>query len=158
MAELRHSSSIGSRVTASPRKRDDVVASSSPLVPDSAPNVGDDDDDYRGRYPRDRFRSFFSSHLQPLFPFFFSDESRSHPHKFKISLFLLVVVILSLVVLISSVVHRLVRLHFIDLKIHTYAYVSHPNLLTGSSFLLCSSLDISMLSKDFVILISSKLL
>ncbi|KAL3368522.1 hypothetical protein AABB24_009402 [Solanum stoloniferum] len=107
MAELRHSSSIGNRVTASPRKRDDVTASSSPLVPDSAPNVDDDDDDYRGRYPRDRFRSFFSSHLQPLFPFFFPDESRSHPHKFKISLFLLVVLILSLVVLISSVVHRL---------------------------------------------------
>ncbi|KAL3337302.1 hypothetical protein AABB24_029784 [Solanum stoloniferum] len=107
MAELRHSSSIGNRVTASPRKRDDVTASSSPLVPDSAPNVDDDDDDYRGRYPRDRFRSFCSSHLQPLFPFFFPDESRSHPHKFKISLFLLVVLILSLVVLISSVVHRL---------------------------------------------------
>ncbi|XP_009602874.1 protein PECTIC ARABINOGALACTAN SYNTHESIS-RELATED-like [Nicotiana tabacum] len=110
MAELRHSSSIGNRVTASPRKRDDVVASSSPLVPDNngAPNVDDDDDDYRGRYyPRDRFRSLFSSYLQPLFPFFFPDDSRSHPHNSKISLFLLVFIILSLLVAISSVVHRL---------------------------------------------------
>lgn len=119
MAELRHSSSIGNRVTASPRKRDDVVASSSPLVPDNngAPNVDDDDDDYRGRYyPRDRFRSLFSSYLQPLFPFFFPDDSRSHPHNSKISLFLLVFIILSLLVAISSVVHRLVSLHSINLK------------------------------------------
>ncbi|CAN4124098.1 unnamed protein product [Withania somnifera] len=86
MAELRHSSSIGNRVTASPRKREDVVSgSSSPLSPDTAANFDDDDDDYRGRYPRDR----------------------SHLHKLKISLFLLLVVILSLVVLISSVVRRL---------------------------------------------------
>ncbi|CAK9175993.1 unnamed protein product [Ilex paraguariensis] len=96
MAELRHSSSMSSRATASPMKRDDV---SSPLSPDNLPY--DDDDD---RHSRDRVRSFLSN-FQSLLPFL-GDETRVHSRNFKISLFLFLIVILAGLVLVSSIVNR----------------------------------------------------
>ncbi|CAK9176006.1 unnamed protein product [Ilex paraguariensis] len=99
MAELRHSSSMSSRATASPMKRDDV---SSPLSPDNLPY--DDDDD---RHSRDRVRSFLSN-FQSLLPFL-GDETRVHSRNFKISLFLFLIVILAGLVLVSSIVNRWVN-------------------------------------------------
>ncbi|KAL6983791.1 hypothetical protein U1Q18_017166 [Sarracenia purpurea var. burkii] len=101
MAELRHSSSMGSRAVSSPRKRDDVA---SPLVPEDLPD--DDDGGGRDRHPRDRFRSFLSN-FHSLCPYF-GDDSRFHPHNSKISLFLLVIILLAGLIAIFSVLNRLV--------------------------------------------------
>lgn len=98
MAELRHSSSIGSRATPSPMKRDDVT---SPLAPDNLPH---DDDGGRDRHPRDRVRSFLSN-IQSLWPFF-PDETRAHSHSSKISLFLFLLVILVGLLSLSSTFNR----------------------------------------------------
>lgn len=101
MAELRHSSSIGSRATPSPSKRDDAT---SPLAPD---NILEYDDDGRDRHSRDRVRSFFSN-VQSLWPYF-SDETRAHSLivNSKISLFLLIAVILAGLLSVSSILNRL---------------------------------------------------
>lgn len=116
MAELRHSSSIGSRATAgssaSPMKRDEALASS-PLCPDNAP-VTDDDDDNRNRHFRDRgLRSIFSAHLNSLFPFFhLNDDSRSQPYNSKIWLFVLLLIVVAGVTAISSIISRWVSLFY----------------------------------------------
>lgn len=110
MAELRHSSSIGSRA-ASPRKRDDVGAASSPLSPGNLPAASDeDDDDNRNRHSRDRgLRSLFSpAHLHSLFPFSFTDDARVHTHNSKISVFVLFLIFLAGIISVYSIVYRLV--------------------------------------------------
>lgn len=114
-AELRHSSSIGSRATPSPSAS---AVASSPLSPDYYSPTADDDDNGRDRYPRDRsFRSYFQPFLpQYLFPS--DDLYRPHPHRSKISVLILVAVIFAAVISVSSVVKRLVcRCPF-----HVYVY------------------------------------
>ncbi|KAF9603434.1 hypothetical protein IFM89_036135 [Coptis chinensis] len=60
MAELRHSSSLGSRASSSPKKRDDDSSSTnSPLII-SENQLDDDDDDDNRHFSRDRDR-FYSS-------------------------------------------------------------------------------------------------
>lgn len=103
MAELRHSSSIGARVSSSPMKRDEDA---SPLIPDTQPN-DDDEDDSRGRHVhKDRDRSFWS-HFQSLCPFL-NDDARVSSHSSRISLFLLIFVVLVGLISIFSIVKRLV--------------------------------------------------
>ncbi|XP_071928579.1 protein PECTIC ARABINOGALACTAN SYNTHESIS-RELATED isoform X2 [Coffea arabica] len=110
MAELRHSSSMGSRAaSASPRKRDDVAVASSPLSPDNIPTSSSSDDN-RSRHTRDRggLRSFFSAgHLHSLFPFSFTDDARLHTHNSKISVFVLCLIFLAAIISVSSIVNRL---------------------------------------------------
>lgn len=112
MAEFRHSSSIGSRATASsvssPIKRDEVSVASSPLSPDNVPSVEDDDND-RYRHSRDRgIRSLFSTHFSSQFPFFhFSDGTRTLPYNSRLSLFVLLLILLAAGFLVSSIVRRL---------------------------------------------------
>ena len=98
MAELRHSSSIGSRATASPMKRDDVT---SPLAPENLPH----DDDGRDRHSRDRVRSLFSN-----FQSLYADETRPHSYNSKISLFVLILLILAGLLSLSSILNRLVSI------------------------------------------------
>ncbi|KAI3452660.1 hypothetical protein Pfo_009324 [Paulownia fortunei] len=104
-AELRHSSSIGSRATPSPSAS---AVASSPLSSDYHSTAAtDDDDNGRDRYPRDRsFRSYF----QPFLPHYFfpnDDLYRPHPHRSKISILILVAVVFAAVISVSSVVKRL---------------------------------------------------
>lgn len=100
MAELRHSSSLGSRATSSPMKRD---GESSPLVADSRP---DDDDD--GRHSaRDRDRGLWN-HLHTLYTLHFADDHRVSPHYSRISVFLLVALALAVLISVFSIVSRLV--------------------------------------------------
>lgn len=99
MAELRHSSSIGSRTTSSPMKRED---DSSPFIPDNQP---DDDDDHDRHSSRDRDRPFWHS-FQPLCPYFF-DEARVSPQNSKISLFLIFLLVLAGLIAVFSVFNRL---------------------------------------------------
>ncbi|KAF8015606.1 hypothetical protein BT93_H1199 [Corymbia citriodora subsp. variegata] len=108
MAELRHSSSLGSRASSSPMKRDD---DSSPLVPDSRAPLDDDDGGGVGgggrHSSRDRDRPLWS-HLHSLWPqHFFSDDPRVPPHGSRIPIFLLLVVALVGLISIFSIVHRL---------------------------------------------------
>lgn len=118
MAELRHSSSVGSRATAasagaSPMKRDDVGAASSPLSPDNlTASVNDDDDgNNRNRHSRDRgLRSLLSTHLYSLFPFPFIDDARVHTHNSKILIFVLFSIFVAGVVSVSLIVNRLVSI------------------------------------------------
>lgn len=100
-AELRHSSSMGNRASQSPRKRDDVGFS--PSLPGS-PLA--DEDDYRGRHPRDRIRSLLSTNLQSMFPFLFAD--RSHLHNSKIFFLFGVVIIIAVMISAFSIFNRLV--------------------------------------------------
>ncbi|XP_056171069.1 protein PECTIC ARABINOGALACTAN SYNTHESIS-RELATED isoform X1 [Syzygium oleosum] len=102
MAELRHSSSLGSRASSSPMKRDD---DSSPLVPDSRPF---DDDGGGGRHSssRDRDRPLWSQ-LHSLWPPHFSDDPRVAPHGSRIAIFLLLVVALVGLISIFSIVRHL---------------------------------------------------
>ncbi|KAL3726399.1 hypothetical protein ACJRO7_031312 [Eucalyptus globulus] len=107
MAELRHSSSLGSRAVSSPMKRDG--GDSSPLVPDSRPLVDDDDDGGGGgrHSSRDRDRPLLSHLPHSLCPPHFSDDPRVPPHGSRISIFLLLVVALVGLISIFSIVHRL---------------------------------------------------
>ncbi|CAA0818263.1 O-fucosyltransferase family protein [Striga hermonthica] len=105
-AELRHSSSIGSRSTSSPSA---ASVAPSPLSADHHSSAAEDDDDDNGRdrYSRDRsFRSYF----QPFLPQYFSpndDLYRPHPHRSKISILVLIAVVFTAVISVSSVVKRL---------------------------------------------------
>lgn len=100
MAELRHSSSLGSRASSSPLKRDGDL---SPLVPD---NQLDDDDERDRDSSKDRDRSFLS-HFQQLCPFF-NDDARVPPHNSRISLFLILLLVFVGLISIFSVVNKLV--------------------------------------------------
>ncbi|GFP97515.1 uncharacterized protein at1g04910 [Phtheirospermum japonicum] len=104
-AELRHSSSIGSRSTPSPSA---AAVAPSPLSSDHHSAASDDDDDNgRDHHPRDRsFRSYF----QPFLPHYFSpndDLYRPHPYRSKISILILVALLFAAVISVSSVVKRL---------------------------------------------------
>ncbi|XP_004502388.1 protein PECTIC ARABINOGALACTAN SYNTHESIS-RELATED [Cicer arietinum] len=96
MAELRHSSSLGTRATSSPMKRD-AVADSSPLIPE------DDLPDDR-HSPKDRDRPL-CSHFHHLCSFF-TDDPRVHLHNSRISIFfallLLLVALLSLFTILNK--------------------------------------------------------
>lgn len=98
MAELRHSSSIGTRATPSPLKRDE---DSSPFLPD---NPTDHYDRHSSR-DRDRDRPFWSN-FHSICPYF-SDEPRVSPHNYKISLFWIVLVILVGFISISAILNGL---------------------------------------------------
>ncbi|KAK1576210.1 hypothetical protein Q3G72_011913 [Acer saccharum] len=98
MAELRHSSSLGSRAGSSPMKRDDTA---SPLIHDHQ-NITTDDDDGRSRHPfRDRDRTIWS-----YFPFFI-DDPRVSQHNSRISLFLVVFIIIAGLISVLSILNRL---------------------------------------------------
>ena len=99
MAELRHSSSIGTRATPSPLKRDE---DSSPFLPD---NPTDHYDRHSSR-DRDRDRPFWSN-FHSICPYF-SDEPRVSPHNYKISLFWILLVILVGFISISAILNGLV--------------------------------------------------
>ncbi|XP_043725380.1 protein PECTIC ARABINOGALACTAN SYNTHESIS-RELATED [Telopea speciosissima] len=98
MAELRHSSSIGSRPSSSPMKRDEDTA---PLVTD---NQSDNDHHERHSF-RDRDRPFWVN-LQALLPYF-GEETRVSPHISRISLALLSLVLLAGLASIPSIWNRL---------------------------------------------------
>ncbi|XVE92308.1 hypothetical protein REPUB_Repub01dG0085600 [Reevesia pubescens] len=103
MAELRHSSSsLGSRATSSPMKRDEEA---SPLIHDHIPQG--DDDDHPRHFVRDRDRSFWSQ-IQTLFPFF-NDDPRVSQHGYRISLLLLLFVAIVGLISIFSILHPLVK-------------------------------------------------
>ncbi|XP_057948800.1 protein PECTIC ARABINOGALACTAN SYNTHESIS-RELATED isoform X1 [Malania oleifera] len=95
-AELRHSSSLGSRASSSPMKRDE---DSSPLMPENHPDQDDDDDRHSSR---DRDRPCWSN----LFPFV-ADEPRALVQNSKISLLVIFIVILAGLISVSSIVNRL---------------------------------------------------
>ncbi|KAJ7945459.1 O-fucosyltransferase family protein [Quillaja saponaria] len=99
MAELRYSSSIGSRVSSSPMKRDEDA---SPLIPDNQLNNDDDRDRHSAK---DRDRPFWS-HFQYLFSYF-SDDARVPPHNSRISCFLILVVVIAGLISIFSIVSKL---------------------------------------------------
>lgn len=97
MAELRHSSSLGSRAGSSPMKRDDTA---SPLIHEQH---ADDDDDGRSRHLfRDRVRSIWS-----YFPFL-SDDPRVSQQNSRISLCLALFVVVAGLISILSIVNHLV--------------------------------------------------
>ncbi|XP_021292722.1 uncharacterized protein At1g04910 [Herrania umbratica] len=101
MAELRHSSSsLGSRASSSPMKRDEDT---SPLIHDHIPQ--DDDDDHPRHSVRDRDRSFWSQ-LQSFSPFF-NDDPRVSQHGSRISLLLLLFVAIAGLISLFSILHRL---------------------------------------------------
>ncbi|GKV23023.1 hypothetical protein SLEP1_g32813 [Rubroshorea leprosula] len=98
MAELRHSSSLGSRAaTASPKKRDEDA---SPLIHDQIT-----DDDHPRHIFRDRDRPFWSN-FHCLCPFL-TDDPRVSQHSSKISLILLFIISVAGVISVFSIVHRL---------------------------------------------------
>ncbi|XP_065874389.1 protein PECTIC ARABINOGALACTAN SYNTHESIS-RELATED [Euphorbia lathyris] len=97
MAELRHSSSLGSRTSNSPMKRDEDAL---PLIHDSI--VHDDDHHYaRHSLSRDRDRPFWSNLL------FFGDDPRVSPYNSRISLILLAIVVVAGLISVFSIYHRL---------------------------------------------------
>ena len=106
MVELRHSnSSLGSRASSSPMKRDEDA---SPLIHD---RIRQDDDDNHPRHSlRDRDRSFWSQ-IHSFFPFF-SDDPRVSQHGSRISLLLFLFVAIAGLISIFSILHRLVRKRF----------------------------------------------
>lgn len=97
MAELRHSSSLGSRAGSSPKKRDDTA---SPLIHD---HRAENDDEGRIRHSfRDRDRpNWFNSP-------FFSDDPRVSQHSSKISFLLVLIIMIAAVISIFSIVNQLV--------------------------------------------------
>lgn len=97
LAELRHSSSVGSRASSSPMKRDE---DSSPLFAENQP---DDDDRHTSR---ERERSFWS-YLQLTCPYF-SEESRFSLFFTRTSLLILFIVIITGLFSISSIWKSLV--------------------------------------------------
>ncbi|KAF5195079.1 O-fucosyltransferase, partial [Thalictrum thalictroides] len=91
MAELRHSSSIGSRASSSPMKRDEDTTPF--IIPEDQPNDDDDDDDDNRHSSRDRDRPFWHNFYN-----FFSDDTRvslHHSNNNKISLALLSLLLLA---------------------------------------------------------------
>ncbi|XP_061372289.1 protein PECTIC ARABINOGALACTAN SYNTHESIS-RELATED [Gastrolobium bilobum] len=100
MAELRHStSSLGSRASSSPMKRD---GDSSPLIPD---NHLPDDDEHDRHSSKDRDRHL-CSYFQYLYSFF-TDEPRVPPPNSRISLFFTLLLLLVGLVFIFSILHKL---------------------------------------------------
>ncbi|GLT74602.1 hypothetical protein SLA2020_463900 [Shorea laevis] len=97
MAELRHSSSLGSRATTSPMKRDEDA---SPLIHDH--NAVDD---HLRHTFRDRDRPFWSN-FHSWCPLFTDDPRVSH-HGSRISFALLFIVAVAGVISVFSIVHRL---------------------------------------------------
>ncbi|OAY34452.1 protein PECTIC ARABINOGALACTAN SYNTHESIS-RELATED [Manihot esculenta] len=97
MAELRHSSSLGTRASNSPMKRDEDA---SPLIHE---NVTDNDHHHHARHhlTRDRDRPFWSN-----LPFF-GDDLRVSPYNSRISLFLLGIIVLAAVISVFSIFHQL---------------------------------------------------
>ncbi|OVA20828.1 GDP-fucose protein O-fucosyltransferase [Macleaya cordata] len=97
MAELRHSSSIGSRASSSPLKREEDTV---PLIPEDHP-----DDRHSSRDHRDN-RPFWWHHFQSLCPYF-TDETRVSPYHSKILLFFLSLFLLAGLISIPSIWNRL---------------------------------------------------
>lgn len=103
MAELRHSSSAGSRSSSSPLRVGDED-SSSPHVHDHSPNGGDDEDG------RPRHRPIWSvSGFHSLFPFL-GDDLRVSPQKNKISLLLILILAVASLISVYGIVNHLVSL------------------------------------------------
>lgn len=123
MAELRHSSSAGSRSSSSPLRVGDED-SSSPHVHDHSPNGGDDEDG------RPRHRPIWSvSGFHSLLPFL-GDDLRVSPQKNKISLLLILILAVVSLISVYGIVNHLVSLYesrSSPLKdscfINTYLYV-----------------------------------
>ncbi|KAI4317320.1 hypothetical protein L6164_025198 [Bauhinia variegata] len=99
MAELRHSSSLGSRASSSPTTRD---GDASPLLSE---NQLDDDDDRDRHSPKDRDRPLWS-HFHYLCSFY-KDDVRVPPQNSRISLFFLFFLALVGLITIFSVVYKL---------------------------------------------------
>lgn len=91
MAELRHSSSIGSRASSSPKKREEDT---SPLIPEDHPD--DDEDDRHSSKERDK----------PFWHHVF-DETRVSPHHSRISLVLFSLCLLIGIISIPLIWNRL---------------------------------------------------
>jgi hypothetical protein len=103
MAELRHSSSLGSRSSSSPLRAAGDEDSSSPHVHDHSPNGGDDEDG-RPRHPsRDRDRPIW---FHSLFPFF-GDDPRVSPQKNKISLLLILILAIASLISVYGIINHL---------------------------------------------------
>src|SRR4051812_11122554 len=101
MAELRHSSSIGSRTTSSPMKRDAAGAGdSSPLIPEN--DLSDDD----RHSPKDRDRPP-CSHFHHLCSYF-TDDHRVPLHNSKISIFFTLLLVLAGLLGLFTILHKLV--------------------------------------------------
>jgi len=100
MAELRHSSSLGSRASNSPMKRDAAAVAaagdSSPLIPDS--HLADDDEHDR-HSSKERDRHVCS---------FFNDDPRVSPQHSRISLFFTFLLLLVGLVSVFTIFHKLV--------------------------------------------------
>ncbi|KAB2088278.1 hypothetical protein ERO13_A04G136900v2 [Gossypium hirsutum] len=102
MVELRHSgSSLGSRASSSPMKRDEDA---SPLIFNDHV-LRDDDDDHPRHSFRDRYRSFWSK-IYSFFPFL-NDDPRFSQHGSRISLLLLVFIAVAGLISFFSILQRL---------------------------------------------------
>lgn len=113
MAELRHSSSVGSRSSSSPlRAGGGDEDSSSPHVHDHSPSGGDDEDG-RPRHPsRDRDRPIWSvSGLHSLFPFL-GDDPRASPQKNKLSILLILILAVASLISVYGIINHLVSSFF----------------------------------------------
>ncbi|WJX39645.1 hypothetical protein P8452_27167 [Trifolium repens] len=98
MAELRHSSSsLGSRATSSPMKRD-AAADSSPLIPEN--DISDD-----RHSPKDRDRPL-CSHFHYVSSFF-TDDPRVPLHNSRISIFITLLLILVGLISLFTILHKL---------------------------------------------------
>ncbi|WJX33592.1 hypothetical protein P8452_21783 [Trifolium repens] len=97
MAELRHSSSLGSRATSSPMKRD-AAADSSPLIPEN--DISDD-----RHSPKDRDRPL-CSHFHYVSSFF-TDDPRVPFHNSRISIFITLLLILVGLISLFTILHKL---------------------------------------------------
>ncbi|PPD77276.1 hypothetical protein GOBAR_DD25800 [Gossypium barbadense] len=102
MVELRHSgSSLGSRASSSPMKRDEDA---SPLIFNDHV-LRDDDDDHPRHSFRDRYRSFWSQ-IYSFFPFL-NDDPRFSQHGSRISLLLLLFIAVAGLISFFSILQRL---------------------------------------------------
>ncbi|CAI8598167.1 unnamed protein product [Vicia faba] len=100
MAELRHSSSIGSRTASSPMKRDSAGAGdSSPLIPEN--DLSDDD----RHSPKDRDRPP-CSHFHHLCSYF-TDDHRAPFHNSRISMFFTLLLVLAGLLGLFTILHKL---------------------------------------------------
>lgn len=110
MAELRHSSSLGSRSSSSPLRAGGAAGdedSSSPHVYDHSPNGGDDEDG-RPRHPlRDRDR--------PIWYHFLGDDSRVSPQKNKISILLILILAVASLISVYGIINHLVSFFYLSI-------------------------------------------
>lgn len=104
MAELRHSSSLGSRASSSPLKREEDTV---PLIHEDQP----DDDRHSSRDHRDR--PFWWHHFQSLCPYF-NDETRVSLYHSKIYFVLLFLIFLAVLISIPSIWNRFVSLSLLS--------------------------------------------